>query len=96
MGLQRAGRVAGLQAVATAKRLGAIVEVSDIRPEVQEQVESLGGRFIELPMQESGEGEGGYAKEMGEDFLRKQREILKRHIAEANVVITTAAAWMES
>jgi NAD(P) transhydrogenase subunit alpha len=84
------GGVAGLQALATAKRLGAIVEVSDIRPAVREQVESLGGRFIDLPMEESGEGEGGYAKEMGEDFLRQQREIVKRHIAAADVVIATA------
>ena len=82
--------VAGLQAVATAKRLGAVVEVSDIRPAVKEQVESLGGKFIELPMEETGEGEGGYAKEMGEDFLRRQREIVTRHLAEADVVITTA------
>jgi NAD(P) transhydrogenase subunit alpha len=82
--------VAGLQAIATAKRLGAVVEVSDIRPAVKEQVESLGGRFIELPLEESGEGEGGYAKEMGEDFLRRQREIVTRHVAEADVVITTA------
>ena len=82
--------VAGLQAVATAKRLGAVVEVSDIRPAVQDQVESLGGRFIELPMAESGEGEGGYAKEMGEDFLRRQREIVAEHVAAADVVITTA------
>ena len=82
--------VAGLQAIATAKRLGAIVEVSDIRPVVKEQVESLGGRFIELPLQESGEGTGGYAKEMGEDFLTKQREILTEHVSAANIVITTA------
>ena len=72
--------VAGLQAIATAKRLGAVVEVSDIRPVVKEQVESLGGRFIDLPLEESGEGEGGYAKEMGEDFLRRQREILTEHV----------------
>lgn len=82
--------VAGLQAIATAKRLGAVVEVSDIRPAVKEQVESLGGRFIELPLAESGEGTGGYAKEMGEDFLNRQREILTEHVASANVVITTA------
>ena len=62
--------VAGLQAIATARRLGAVVEVCDIRPAVKEQVQSLGAKFIELPMQESGEGEGGYAKEMSEDFLR--------------------------
>lgn len=82
--------VAGLQAVATAKRLGAVVEVSDIRPAVQEQVESLGGKFIDLPMQETGEGAGGYAKQMGEDFLRRQREIVTEHLAKANVAITTA------
>ncbi len=82
--------VAGLQAVATAKRLGAIVEVSDIRSVVKEQVESLGGRFIPLPDMESGEGSGGYAKEMGEEFLRKQREIVAEHVKEANVVICTA------
>ena len=82
--------VAGLQAVATAKRLGAVVEVSDIRPAVKEQVESLGGRFIDLPLEESGEGAGGYAKEMGEDFLRRQREILTEHVSTADAVITTA------
>jgi H+-translocating NAD(P) transhydrogenase subunit alpha len=82
--------VAGLQAVATAKRLGALVEVSDIRPAVKEQVESLGGKFIELPLEESGEGAGGYAKEMGEDFLRRQREIVAERVAVADVVITTA------
>lgn len=82
--------VAGLQALATAKRLGAVVEVSDIRAVVKEQVQSLGGRFIDLPEAPSGEGAGGYAKEMGEDFLRKQREIVKSHVAAADAVITTA------
>jgi proton-translocating NAD(P)+ transhydrogenase subunit alpha len=85
--------VAGLQAIATAKRLGAVVEVSDVRAAVKEQVESLGGRFIELPMPagtESGEGQGGYAREMGEDFLRRQREIVQKHLAAADAVITTA------
>jgi NAD(P) transhydrogenase subunit alpha len=82
--------VAGLQAIATAKRLGAVVEVSDIRAAVKEQVESLGGKFIELPQAESGEGQGGYAREMGEDFLRRQREIVQRHLAQADAVITTA------
>lgn len=82
--------VAGLQAIATAKRLGAVVEVSDVRPAVKEQVESLGGRFIELPLQESGEGAGGYAREMGEEFLARQREIVKRHLSAADAVITTA------
>jgi len=82
--------VAGLQALATCRRLGATVEVSDIRPEVKEQVESLGGRFIDLPLEESGAGEGGYAREMGEDFLRKQRELIAERVAQADVVITTA------
>jgi NAD(P) transhydrogenase subunit alpha len=82
--------VAGLQAVATAKRLGAVVEVSDIRPAVKEQVESLGGRFIDLPEAVDAEDSGGYAKEMGEDFLRRQREILTEHLAAADVAITTA------
>lgn len=82
--------VAGLQALATARRLGGIVEVSDIRPAVKEQVQSLGGRFIDLPMQESGEGSGGYAREVSADFLDRQREVISRHIAAADVVITTA------
>ena len=82
--------VAGLQALATAKRLGAVVEVSDIRPVVKEQIESLGGKFIPLPEQVEAEDSGGYAKEMGEDFLRKQREILTEHLKSADVVITTA------
>jgi NAD(P) transhydrogenase subunit alpha len=82
--------VAGLQAIATARRLGAVVEVSDVRPVVKEQVESLGGKFIPLPEMPSGEGQGGYAREMGEEFLRQQREIVKKHLAAANAVITTA------
>ena len=82
--------VAGLQAIATAKRLGAVVEVSDIRPAVKEQVESLGGKFIDLPMEETGEGEGGYAKEMTPEFLAKQREIVAERVSHADAVITTA------
>jgi len=82
--------VAGLQAIATARRLGALVEVSDIRPAVKEQVESLGAKFIELPVQESGEGQGGYAKEVSAEFLAKQQATLKAKIAHADVVITTA------
>jgi NAD(P) transhydrogenase subunit alpha len=82
--------VAGLQAIATAKRLGAVVEVSDIRPAVKEQVQSLGGKFIDLPNLESGEGQGGYAKEMSAEFIQKQQEILSARIAQADVVITTA------
>ncbi len=82
--------VAGLQAIATARRLGAIVEVSDIRPEVKEQIESLGGKFIELPTQESGAGSGGYAKEVTKEFLQKQQETVAKRVALADVVITTA------
>jgi NAD(P) transhydrogenase subunit alpha len=82
--------VAGLQAIATARRLGALVEVSDIRPAVKEQVESLGAKFIDLPMQESGEGAGGYAKEVSAEFLAKQQAVLTQRIAAADVVITTA------
>ncbi len=82
--------VAGLQAVATARRLGAIVEVSDIRPAVKEEVESLGGRFIDLPELESGEGEGGYARQVTPEFLRKQQAIVREHVIHADAVITTA------
>jgi NAD(P) transhydrogenase subunit alpha len=83
--------VAGLQAIATAKRLGAVVEASDIRPEVKEQIESLGGKFIELPqMAESGAGTGGYAREVSADFLKRQQEVIAEHIAQADAVITTA------
>lgn len=82
--------VAGLQAIATAKRLGAIVEVSDIRPETKEQVESLGGKFIEVKGDASLKMEGGYVKGVSDDFLKKQQELIAKHIAEADIVITTA------
>ncbi len=83
--------VAGLQAIATAKRLGAVVEVSDIREVVKEQVESLGGKFIPLPeTEEKGEGAGGYARQMSDEYLRQQREIVTRHVQAADVVICTA------
>jgi NAD(P) transhydrogenase subunit alpha len=83
--------VAGLQAVATARRLGALVKVSDVRPAAREQVESLGARFIEPPVMEQSPGEaGGYAKEAGAVFLEAQRQLLAPHLAEADVVITTA------
>ena len=82
--------VAGLQAIATAKRLGAVVEVSDVRPEVKEQVESLGGRYIDVPSDENLSGEGGYAKEASADFLRKQQAVLEERLSEADAVITTA------
>ena len=82
--------VAGLQALGTAKRLGAIVEVSDIRSAVKEEVESLGGRFIEVETTEDMQDSGGYAKEASEEFLRKQKELIFKHITGADIVITTA------
>ncbi len=82
--------VAGLQAIATAKRLGAVIQAYDVRPAVKEQVESLGAKFVELEL-ESAEGEGGYAKEMDEEFYRKQRAMMARVLSEVDVVITTAA-----
>jgi H+-translocating NAD(P) transhydrogenase subunit alpha len=84
--------VAGLQAIATARRLGAVVEAYDVRPAVKEQIESLGAKFVELPI-ETGDAQdkGGYAKAMDEDFYRRQRETMARAVAGADVVITTAA-----
>ncbi len=84
--------VAGLQAIATARRLGAVVSGYDIRPAVKEQVESLGARFVVLEIESAGaEDRGGYAKAMGEDYYRRQRELLGDVLAGQNVVITTAA-----
>ena len=84
--------VAGLQAIATAKRLGAIVQAYDIRPAVKEQVESLGARFVELPLETGqAEGSGGYAKAMDEEFYRRQRALMGKVVAESEVVICTAA-----
>jgi NAD(P) transhydrogenase subunit alpha len=82
--------VAGLQAVATARRLGAVVEVSDIRPAVKEQVESLGARFIDLPELEDAEDAGGYAREVTPEFLSRQQEIVTGRVRGADAVITTA------
>jgi NAD(P) transhydrogenase subunit alpha len=82
--------VAGLQAIATARRLGAVVSSYDVRPAVKEEVQSLGATFIELQL-EAQEGEGGYAREQSEEFLRKQRELIGEHVARSDVVITTAA-----
>ncbi len=82
--------VAGLQAIATARRLGAVVEVSDVRPAVKEQVESLGGRFIEVETDETLEDEGGYAKEASAEFLARQQAVVRQHVVAADVVITTA------
>jgi proton-translocating NAD(P)+ transhydrogenase subunit alpha len=84
--------VAGLQAIATARRLGAVVSAYDVRPAVKEQVESLGARFVELPLDtQDTQDAGGYAKAQGEDFLRKQRDLMAEAVAENDVVITTAA-----
>jgi NAD(P) transhydrogenase subunit alpha len=82
--------VAGLQAIATAKRLGAIVEVTDIRPETKEQVESLGGKFISVAGDSSIKIEGGYVKGVSDDFLKKQQELVAKHVSSADIVITTA------
>lgn len=82
--------VAGLQAIATARRLGAVVEAYDVRAAAKEEVASLGAKFVELPL-ETQEGSGGYAREQSEDFLAQQRELIGRHVAGSDVVITTAA-----
>jgi len=83
--------VAGLQAIATAKRLGAQVEVFDVRPVVKEQVESLGAKFVEVESaEEDGVGEGGYAKETSDDYKQRQQQLIKEHIAKSDMVITTA------
>jgi len=81
--------VAGLQAIATAKRLGAVVEATDVRPETKEQVQSLGGKFIEVKGVEVG-SEGGYAKEASEEYRNAQREAVNKSLAQADLVITTA------
>ena len=83
--------VAGLQAIATAKRLGAQVEAFDVRPEVKEQVESLGAKFVEVSSEsDEGIGEGGYAKETSDEYKQKQQELIKEHISKADMVVTTA------
>ena len=84
--------VAGLQAIASARRLGARVEAYDVRPAVREQVESLGARFVELPLETAAsEDKGGYAKAQDETFYRRQRELMAKSVAASDVVITTAA-----
>lgn len=83
--------VAGLQAIATARRLGAVVSAYDLRPAVKEQVQSLGGRFVELPIEaKDAQDARGYATAQGEDFYRRQRELLGQVVQESDVVITTA------
>jgi NAD(P) transhydrogenase subunit alpha len=84
--------VAGLQAIATSRRLGAVVHAYDVRPVVKEQVESLGATFVEMPLETTeAEGTGGYAKQLGEEFYQKQRELMARTVAASDVCITTAA-----
>ena len=87
--------VAGLQAIATAKRLGAVIEASDVRPSVKEQVESLGGKFIDVPYEtaeekEAAEGVGGYARPMPASWLQRQAAEVAKRVAQADVVISTA------
>ena len=87
--------VAGLQAIATAKRLGAVIEASDVRPSVKEQVESLGGKFIDVPYEtaeekEAAEGVGGYAKAMPPGWLERQKVEVAKRVASADIVISTA------
>jgi NAD(P) transhydrogenase subunit alpha len=83
--------VAGLQAIATARRLGAVVEAFDTRPVVKEQVQSLGAKFLEIDLGESGAGQGGYAKELSEEAHRKEVELLAKAARENDIIITTAA-----
>ncbi|MFN0039685.1 MAG: Re/Si-specific NAD(P)(+) transhydrogenase subunit alpha [Burkholderiales bacterium] len=86
--------VAGLQAIATAKRLGAVVEATDVRPETKEQVESLGAKFIDVPLtdaeKEKAKGQGGYAREMGDEYRKRQAALVAERIRQADIVITTA------
>src|ERR1700723_4758796 len=83
--------VAGLQAIATAKRLGWVVSAYDLRPAVKEQVQSLGGRFVELPLEaKDAQDARGYATAQDEDFYRRQRELIGKVGAESDVVITAA------
>ncbi len=84
--------VAGLQAIATARRLGAVVSAYDVRPAVKDQVQSLGARFVEMPLEAAdAETAGGYARQLDEDFYRRQRELMHQVVANSDVVITTAA-----
>jgi NAD(P) transhydrogenase subunit alpha len=87
--------VAGLQAIATAKRLGAVIEASDVRPPVKEQVESLGAKFLDVPYltdeeREIAKGSGGYARPMPADWMRRQAELVHQRATQADVVVTTA------
>src|SRR5207248_3138236 len=83
--------VAGLQAIATARRLGAVVSAFDVRPAVKEQVESLGAKFLQLEIAEQAETAGGYAKQLSEEMHRRELAFIAQHVKDADVVITTAA-----
>jgi NAD(P) transhydrogenase subunit alpha len=85
--------VAGLQAIATARRLGAFVEAFDTRPVVEEQVKSLGAKFVKADLGETGETAGGYAKALTPEQLQKQREVMAQHVGQADVVITAAQVF---
>jgi NAD(P) transhydrogenase subunit alpha len=82
--------VAGLQAIATARRLGAVVEAFDVRPAVKEQVQSLGAKFVEMEIQEQTEDTSGYARQVSEDTHRRELELIQKHAREADIVISTA------
>lgn len=82
--------VAGLQAIATARRLGAVVEAFDIRPAVKEEVQSLGAKFVEVPLEEETVAAGGYAREISEESKERSRQVVTEHLKQADVVITTA------
>ncbi len=82
--------VAGLQAIATAKRLGAVVYATDVRPATKEQVESLGGKFVEVKSEENLETSGGYAKEMDDDYKKRQAEAIAEQVKKSDIIITTA------
>ena len=81
--------VAGLQAIATARRLGAIVEAYDVRADTKEQVESLGAKFVDIEIK--AEGSGGYARELTEEEKQQQQDILARHVASSDLIVSTAA-----
>lgn len=82
--------VAGLQAIATARKLGATVEAYDVRPETREQIQSLGAKFIDIKLEESGVGQGGYARELSDDSKKRLQEALDERLAKSDIIITTA------
>ncbi len=85
--------VAGLQAIATAKRMGAVVEAFDLRPAVKEEVQSLGGKFIDMPLTEEMQDEQGYAKMASKEFIKMEMELINKHISKSDICITTAQVF---